>query len=68
METAEYVDEAVAPGKTYYYKVVAVGAVSKSAESAYVKQTGKCATPEIRLEESATAKPALSWEKIEGAK
>jgi fibronectin type 3 domain-containing protein len=64
-----YVDETVAAGKTYYYKVVAVGANSESVMSAYVKLTGKCAAPEISVEVNAeSGKPVLSWEKITGAK
>ena len=64
-----YVDETVAAGKTYYYKVVAVGANSESIMSAYVKLTGKCATPEIFVEvNTESGKPVLSWEKIAGAK
>ena len=68
VEGLSYTDETVSAGKTYYYKVVAIGAVSKSAESAYVKLTGKCATPEISVTNDAKGKPYLSWEKVSGAK
>ena len=63
-----YVDETVSAGKTYYYKVVAIGAVSKSAESSYVKLTGKCATPELFAENADSGKPYLKWYKVTGAK
>jgi len=69
VEVTGYTDGTVAPGKTYYYKVVAVGAVSKSADSGYVKLSGKCATPEITAEiNCSSGKPQLSWEKVTGAK
>jgi len=64
-----YVDNTVAAGKTYYYQVVAVGEVSKSAQSSYVKLTGKCAAPWISIELHETSgKPVISWEKVSGAK
>ena len=63
-----YADAAATPGKTFYYKVKAVGAIS-SAESAYVKLTGKCAAPWISIALHETSgKPVISWEKISGAK
>ena len=68
LETSSYVDESVAGGKTYYYKVVAVGENNKSAESAYVKLTGKCAAPEITVVNGDSGKPVISWAKINGAK
>lgn len=69
VEATGYTDESVAPGKTYYYKVIAIGAVSKSAESSYAKLSGKCATPTISVAVSEeSGKPVISWEKISGAK
>ena len=67
-EVNAYVDETVAGGKTFYYKVKAVGEVSSS-ESSYVKLTGKCAAPQISVALHETSgKPVLSWEKVSGAK
>ena len=63
-----YTDASVAAGKTYYYKVVAVAGSTKSAESAYVKLTGKCATPELTVSAGSTGKPVLTWNKVNGAK
>jgi len=69
VEATGYTDESVIPGKTYYYKVIAIGAVSKSAESSYAKLSGKCATPLISVSiNEDSGKPQLSWEKISGAK
>jgi len=68
LETPSYVDESVAGGKTYYYKVVAIGENNKSAESSYVKLTGKCAAPIISVENGSSGKPVVSWEKVSGAK
>ena len=69
VESLSYTDETVSAGKTYYYKVKAIGEVSKSADSSYVKLTGKCATPEITITINASSgKPVISWEKISGAK
>ena len=68
VEELTYTDETVSAGKTYYYKVKAIGAVSKSADSSYVKLTGKCATPVISVSNDAKGKPYITWEKISGAK
>jgi fibronectin type 3 domain-containing protein len=69
VEATGYTDESVAPGKTYYYKVIAIGAVSKSAESSYAKLSGKCATPQISVTiNEDSGKPQLTWEKVNGAK
>lgn len=68
VEAPVYTDETVAPGKTYYYKVVAVSVGCCSAESVYVKLTGKCAAPAIRAEANEKGKPVISWEKVEGAR
>ena len=61
-------DMSAAVGKTYYYKIVAVGENGKSPESSYVKLTGKCATPMVLAENAASGKPKLSWGKVDGAK
>ena len=63
-----YTDTSVAAGKTYYYKVMAVGENSKGAQSAYVKLTGKCDIPALNVAAGSTGKPVLSWNKISGAK
>jgi len=68
VEEFTYTDETVSAGKTYYYKVKAIGAVSKSADSSYVKLTGKCATPEISVTNDAKGKPYITWTKVSGAK
>ena len=61
-------EDASAPGKTYYYKVTAIGAVGKSADMTALKLVGKCAAPVIAVENAANGKPSLSWEKVTGAK
>lgn len=64
-----YTDESAAVGKSYYYKVVAVGQNSNSAESSYVKVAGKCAQPTCQIGINQTSgKPVLTWDKITGAK
>lgn len=68
-EGLTYTDTSVAVGKTYYYKVVAVGANTESAMSSYLKLTGKCATPTIQVSVNEdSGKPVITWEKITGAK
>jgi len=68
VEAPGYIDETVSAGKTYYYKVKAIGQVSESADSSYVKLTGKCAATELFVENDASGKPQLSWYKVAGAK
>ena len=69
VEAPGYIDETVSTGKTYYYKVKAIGQVSKSADSSYVKLTGKCAATEVFVELHETSgKPVISWYKVSGAK
>ena len=69
VEAPGYIDETVSSGKTYYYKVKAIGQVSKSADSSYVKLTGKCAATEVFVELHETSgKPVISWYKVSGAK
>lgn len=68
VKDCSYTDATVAAGKSYYYKVVAVGQQSESAYSSYVKATGKCAIPELTVGENTAGKPVLSWNKVTGAK
>ena len=63
-----YTDTDIYGGKTYYYKVVAVGTNTKSAQSAYVKLTGKCDIPVLTVKPGTSGKPQLTWNKISGAK
>jgi fibronectin type 3 domain-containing protein len=67
IEECTYTDLAVTTGKTYYYKVVAVGADGVSAYSSYKKVAAKCVAPDLQADDSA-GKPALSWNKVSGAK
>lgn len=55
-------------GKGYYYKVIAIGANSKSAYSAYKKLTAKCAQPVITVEATDDGNPVIKWSKVSGAK
>ena len=69
VETTGYTDTSVTPGKTFYYKLVAVGQVGKSVETAYVKVSGKCAIPMISVSvNESSGKPVITWEKVSGAK
>ena len=61
-------DESAVAGTTYYYKVIALGQVSKSEESAVLKLTGTCATPTVESTINTAGKPSLSWNKIDDAK
>ena len=62
-----YTDATVSAGKTYYYKVLAVGQNSEN-YSSYVKLTGKCDVPDLTVKAGSTGKPVLTWNKISGAK
>ena len=64
-----YTDTSATAGKTYYYKVAAVGEITEGTVSSYVKLTGKCAAPvaSAALDEI-SGKPVITWEKINGAK
>ena len=64
----EYTDTSASVGKGYYYKVIAIGANSKSAYSSYKKLTAKCAQPVITVEANAAGKPVIKWSKVSGAK
>lgn len=63
-----FTDTTVGGGKTYYYKVIAVGEGVESAATAYKKATGKCARPVLTAEPGTSGKPSLKWNKISGAK
>ena len=69
-ETTEtsYTATDISTGKSYYYKVVAVGDGFESAMSEYIKATGKCAAPELSVEAGKSGKPVLTWNKVAGAK
>ena len=62
-----YTDRTATTGKTYYYKVVAVGQDGVSAYSSYKKVAAKCVAPDLQAADSA-GKPTLSWNKVSGAK
>lgn len=68
VEETEFTDASAVSGKTYYYKAVAVGVDSESASSSYKKVAAKCIAPDLSLQTAASGKPALSWNKIAGAK
>ena len=57
-------------GKTYYYRVRAVGKAEAtlSERSAYVKFSNDCAQPVLTAEGGENGGIKLSWEKVEGAK
>lgn len=64
-----YNDTSAAVGKGYYYKVIAIGANSKSAYSDYKKLTVNCAQAVISATADASSgKPVVSWSKVSGAK
>ena len=69
VEKTFYQDETASAGKSYYYKIVALGRQGRSAMSGYVKVACDCAQPELTVGVDAkTGKPKLSWNKISGAK
>ena len=64
-----YEDASATVGKSYYYKVIAIGENSESVFSAYKKLTSKCAQPDVEGQvDGGSGKPVLTWEKISGAK
>lgn len=63
-----YEDTSAAGGKTYYYKVIAVGDKGNSAYSAYQKALGKCSAPQLKVSSNSADKPVLKWGKVTGAK
>lgn len=62
-----YEDTSAAGGKTYYYKVVAVGKKDNSAYSAYKKAISKCAAPQLKVKGNTADIPVLKWGKVSGA-
>ncbi len=59
------------PGKTYYYKVAAIGSTEKtnSVQSEPKSATCKLAQPKVTVtHDAATGKPVLSWSEVDGAK
>lgn len=56
-------------GKTYYYKVVALGAASaaNSADSAVKYRTCDLPRPELSIKLNSNGKPRLSWNAVPGA-
>lgn len=63
-----YEDATAVGGKTYYYKVVAVGEECNSAYSTYKKAVSKCAAPQLEVSINAAGKSVLKWSKVSGAK
>ena len=64
-----FCDETAVAGTTYYYKVVALGQVSKSGESTAIKLTATCAVPEANNTiDQKTGRPMIYWETVDGAK
>lgn len=61
-------DASASGGKTYYYKVIAVGENSSSAYSTYKKALGKCAIPQVEVQSNSKNYPVLKWGKVTGAK
>ena len=57
-------------GKTYYYKVIAKASKSTydSVYSESMKGKRICAQPDLEVEIASNGKPALSWDKVSGAK
>lgn len=63
-----YTDESASAGKTYYYKVIAIGENGESAYSSYKKAVSRCAIPNLSVQTGSSGKPVLSWNKISNAK
>lgn len=63
-----YEDTSAAGGKTYYYKVIAIGEKGNSAYSAYKKEQSQCSAPQLKVSGNSADKPVLKWGKVTGAK
>lgn len=66
-----WTDTTAAVGKTYYYKVKAVYAADpnlNSTDSNIVSLAVSCATPTLSAQTDTSGKPALTWNKVDGAK
>ena len=62
-----YVDMDAQPGKTYYYKLIAVGVNSRSTPSAYKSVKCLMETPVLTISLSDLGNIQLSWTEVEGA-
>ena len=62
-----YVDTDAQPGKTYYYKLIAVGVNSRSAPSAYKSVKCLMEAPVLTISLSNLGNVNLSWTEVEGA-
>ena len=64
-----FMDRSAEAGKTHYYKITALTANSRSADSAYKSAKSICAQPMVVMGVNySTGKPTLEWEAIAGAK
>lgn len=67
-EEGAFLDKTAAAGKTYYYKVKAVGDNGVSgALGKYKSIRAKAAQPQIQVTLDENGKPVVSWETVEGA-
>lgn len=64
-----YTDSSVTSGKTYYYKVQALGtyAAQNSKNSAAVAATARLSTPEVTAKSASSTSIKLTWKKVSGA-
>ncbi len=63
-----YTHASAIPGETYYYKVKAtIDETGDSGTSAVVKQTARCAQPEVTGTNRLDGKPRLLWDAVEDA-
>ena len=66
-----YTNTHATPGKTYYYKVVAVTAEGERSKSKVVSIAAICAAPKVKCSlvdgSSYTGEPRLTWDAVEGA-
>ena len=64
-----YTDSSVTSGKTYYYKVQALGTYTaqNSKNSAAVAATARLSTPEVTAKAASSTSIKLTWKKVSGA-
>lgn len=64
-----YTDSSVNAGKTYYYKVQALGTYTaqNSKNSAAVAATARLSTPEVTAKSASSTSIKLTWKKVSGA-
>ena len=64
-----YTDSSVTSGKTYYYKVQALGTYTaqNSKNSAAVAATARLSTPEVTAKSASSTSIKLTWKKVSGA-